>query len=107
EALKLVTLNPAKALRIDDKVGSIQVGKVADVVLWSDNPLSIYAKADKTIIDGQIYFDREEDAKLREEIKKEKARLVSKLIAEKQKGTKTVKPSGRKQQLYHCDTIEE
>lgn len=107
EALKLVTLNPAKALRIDDKVGSIQVGKVADVVLWTDNPLSIYAKADKTIIDGQIYFDREEDAKLREEIKKEKARLVSKLIAEKQKGTKTVKPSGRKQQLYHCDTIEE
>jgi len=107
EALKLVTLNPAKALRIDDKVGSVQVGKVADLVLWSDNPLSIYAKADKTIIDGQIYFDREEDAKLREEIKKEKARLVSKLIAEKQKGTKTVKPSGRKQQLYHCDTIEE
>lgn len=107
EALKLVTLNPAKALRIDDKVGSIQVGKVADLVLWSDNPLSIYAKANKTIIDGQIYFDREQDEKLREDIKKEKARLVSKLIIEKQKGVKTVKPSGRKQHLYHCDTIEE
>src|SRR6185503_15177107 len=78
EALKLATLNPAKALHID--------GKVADLVLWTDNPLSIYAKADKTIIDGQIYFDREEDAKLREEIKKERARIINKLIAEKNKG---------------------
>lgn len=107
EALKLVTLNPAKALHMDDKVGTIKVGKVADLVLWTDNPMSIYAKADKTIIDGQIYFDREEDAKLREEIKKEKARIINKLIAEKQKGGKTVKPSGKKPQLYHCDTIEE
>lgn len=107
EALKLVTLNPAKALHIDDKVGTIKVGKVADLVLWTDNPLSIYAKVDKTIIDGQIYFDREEDKKLREEIKKEKARLVNKLIIEKQKGGKTVRPSGKKPHLYHCDTIEE
>ncbi len=107
EALKLVTLNPAKALRIDDKVGSIKVGKVADVVLWTDHPLSIYAKVDKTIIDGQIYFDRDEDKKLRETNKLEKARLVNKLIAEKQKGAKVVKPNGKKPHLYHCDTIEE
>ncbi len=106
EALKLATLNPAKALHIDDKVGSIKVGKVADLVLWTDNPLSIYAKADKTIIDGQIYFDREEDAKLREDIKKERARIINKLIAEKNKGGKVVKPSGRKRGLDHCDTIE-
>ena len=105
--MKLVTLNPAKALHIDDKVGTVEVGKVADLVLWTDNPLSVYAKADKTIIDGQIYFDREDDSKLREEIKKEKARLVAKLISEKSKGTKTVKPSSKKPQLYHCDTIEE
>lgn len=107
EALKLVTLNPAKALHIDDKVGTIEVSKIADLVLWTDNPLSVYAKVDKTIVDGQIYFDREEDAKLREDIKKEKARLVAKLISEKNKGVKTVKPSGKKPQLYHCDTIEE
>ncbi len=106
EALKLATLNPAKALHIDDKVGSIKVGKIADLVLWTDNPLSIYAKADKTIIDGQIYFDREEDAKLREEIKKERARIINKLIAEKNKGGKVVKPSGRRRGLDHCDTIE-
>ncbi len=106
EALKLVTLNPAKMLHIDDKVGSISVGKSADLVLWTDNPLSIYAKADKTIIDGQIYFDREDDAKLRENIKTERARIIAKLVNEKQKGAKVTKPQGKKQRLYHCNTIE-
>ena len=62
EALKMVTLNPAKALHIADKVGSIKAGKDADVVLWSDNPLSIYAKSLYTIVDGTVYFDREKDA---------------------------------------------
>ncbi len=106
EALKLVTLNPAKMLHIDDKVGSIKVGKVADLVLWTDNPLSVYAKADKTIIDGQIYFDREEDAKLREEIKLERARIIAKLLSEKHKGARVVKPQAKQQRLYHCNTIE-
>lgn len=106
EALKLVTLNPAKMLHIDDKVGSIKVGKVADLVLWTDNPLSVYAKADKTIIDGQIYFDREEDTKLQEYIKTERARLIAKLLKEKQKGGKTVKHESKRQRLYHCNTIE-
>lgn len=106
EALKLVTLNPAKMLHIDDKVGSLKVGKVADLVLWTDNPLSVYAKVDKTIIDGQIYFDREEDAKLREAMKTERARLIAKLLAEKNKGEKTVKPQPKPQRLYHCNTLE-
>ncbi len=56
EAFKMVTLNPAKALHVDDKVGSLKQGKDADVVIWSDNPLSIYAKAEKTIVDGIVYF---------------------------------------------------
>jgi imidazolonepropionase-like amidohydrolase len=64
QALKLVTLNPAKMLHIDDKVGSIKVGKSADLVLWTDNPLSIYAKVNTTIIDGQVYYDKNDDAKL-------------------------------------------
>jgi imidazolonepropionase-like amidohydrolase len=106
EALKLVTLNPAKMLHIDDKVGSIKVGKVADVVLWTDHPLSIYAKADKTIIDGQIYFDREEDAKLREYITTERSRIIAKLLKEKESGAKTTKPQPKQQRLYHCNTIE-
>lgn len=106
EALKLVTLNPAKMLHIDDKVGSIKVGKVADLVLWTDHPLSVYAKADKTIIDGQIYFDRQEDEKLRNEIKTEKARIISKMLAEKRKGGNAVKHQPKQQRLYHCNTIE-
>ncbi|MES2565924.1 MAG: amidohydrolase family protein [Bacteroidota bacterium] len=106
QALKLVTLNPAKMLHIDDKVGSIKVGKVADLVLWTDNPLSIYAKVSKTIIDGQIYYDTEEDGKLREDIKKERARIIAKLITEKNKGAKVIKPQPKKQQHFHCDSEE-
>lgn len=106
EALKLVTLNPAKMLHIDDKVGSIQVGKMADLVLWTDNPLSVYAKVEKTFIDGKIYFDRDEDAVLRNEMKIERARIVAKLLAEKQSGAKVVKAKGKHQRVYHCNTIE-
>ncbi|RYF92095.1 MAG: amidohydrolase, partial [Chitinophagaceae bacterium] len=68
EAFKMVTLNPAKMLHIDDKVGSIKTGKDADLVLWSDNPLSIYAKAEKTIVDGAVYFDRDKDLEIRKQI---------------------------------------
>lgn len=106
QALKLVTLNPAKMLHIDDKVGSIKVGKVADLVLWSDNPLSIYSKVNTTIIDGQIYFDKDEDAKLRDDIKKERARIIAKLIVEKNKGAKVIKPQPKKQNHFHCDSEE-
>ncbi len=104
QALKLVTLNPAKMLHIDDKVGSIKVGKVADLVLWTDNPLSIYAKVSKTLIDGQIYFDVDDDAKLREDIKKERARIIAKLIVEKNKGAKVIKPQPKKHSYFHCDS---
>lgn len=79
EALKMVTINPAKMLHVDSKVGSIKVGKDADLVVWSDNPLSIYAKAEKTIVDGTIYFDREKDAEIRRRNQAEKARIVQKL----------------------------
>ena len=106
QALKLVTLNPAKMLHIDNKVGSIKVGKVADLVLWTDNPLSIYAKVNTTIIDGQIYFSVDDDAKLREDIKKERARIIAKLIAEKNKGAKVIKPVAKKQNHFHCDSEE-
>ncbi len=86
EAFKMVTLNPAKALHVDDKVGSIKVGKDADLVLWSDNPLSIYARAEKTMVDGIIYYDIERDAMLRQQIKAERARLINKMLAEKKGG---------------------
>ncbi len=79
DALKMVTLNPAKMMHVDDKVGSIKVGKDADVVLWSDHPLSIYAMSEKTIVDGIVYFDREKDEQARVALQAEKARLIKKL----------------------------
>lgn len=86
EALKMVTLNPAKALHVADRVGSIKAGKDADIVIWSDNPLSIYAKSEKTIVDGIVYWDREKDAEQRKKIAAERFRLVQKMIGEKRTG---------------------
>jgi imidazolonepropionase-like amidohydrolase len=106
EALKLVTLNPAKMLHIDNRVGSISPGKDADLVLWTDHPLSVYATVSKTMIDGRIYFDRETDDKLRAEMKAERARIISKMLVEKKRGAKVSKPVKHEQRLYYCNTIE-
>jgi imidazolonepropionase-like amidohydrolase len=86
EAFKMVTLNPAKALHIDNKVGSIKVGKDADVVLWTDNPLSIYAKSLYTIVDGTVFFDRVKDAEKSKAISTERAKLIQKMLGEKKAG---------------------
>lgn len=89
DALKMVTLNPAKALHVDDKVGSLKAGKDADIVIWSDNPLSIYAKPEKTIVDGIVYFDLAKDAAQRKKIAEERFRLINKLQGEKRSGAPT------------------
>ena len=102
EALKLVTLNPAKLLHVDNMMGSVKVGKSADLVLWTDNPLSIYAKADKTIIDVKIYFDSETDVKLREELKKERARIINLMIQAKKGGEPVQKPEKKEKKEYNC-----
>jgi hypothetical protein len=86
EALRMVTINPAKMLHVEDKVGSIRAGKDADLVLWSDNPLSIYAKAEKTIVDGIIYFDRQKDLEMRKQVAAERNRLIQKMTGEKKSG---------------------
>ena len=78
EALKLVTLNPARQLQIDDRVGSIEVGKDADLAIFSAHPLSIYAVVEQTFIDGQLYFDREHDRELRQALQQEKQALMEK-----------------------------
>jgi imidazolonepropionase-like amidohydrolase len=107
EAFKMVTLNPAKALHIDNRVGSIKVGKDADLVLWSDNPLSVYARANKTIVDGIVYFDRDRDKEMRKEIAKERNRLIQKMMAESRNnpsGTTPARPS--LQVVLHCEDYE-
>jgi imidazolonepropionase-like amidohydrolase len=102
EALKLCTLNPAKLLHLDNTMGSIKVGKSGDVVLWTDNPLSIYAKVDKTIIDGQIYYDAAADQKLREEILKERARIINLMIQAKKGGEQAQKPERKEKKEFSC-----
>ncbi len=106
EAWKFVTLNPAKLLHLDDKVGSIKVGKDADVVLWNTNPLSIYAKAEKTIIEGVVYFDIQRDEEQRKAIAKERNVLIGQLLEEKNKGMITQEPKKTERTEYHCDSLE-
>ena len=81
EAFKFVTLNPAKHLKIDKWVGSLEVGKDADFVLWSGNPLSVYSRCEQTWVDGRKYFDAEEDKQLQDQIVKERAALIQKILA--------------------------
>lgn len=107
DALKMITLNPAKMMHIDNKVGSIKVGKDADLVVWNDHPLSIYAKAEKTFVDGIPYYDAERDAQLREEIKTERARLIQKMMEAKLRGEKTQKPGLSVAKEYTCDTYDD
>lgn len=104
-ALKMVTLNPAKMLHLDDRMGSIKTGKDADVVLWSDNPLSVNAKAEKTFVDGILYFDVNADIEKRKYIAQERNRLIQKMIVHKSKGGKAEKAKPKKQHLWHCDDL--
>jgi imidazolonepropionase-like amidohydrolase len=75
EALKLITINPAMQLGIQSRVGSIEVGKDADLAIWTAHPLSVYARVDTTFVDGEIFFDRQQDLARRAELAKERATL--------------------------------
>ncbi len=103
EALKMVTLNPAIMLHVGDRTGSIKTGKDADLVLWSDHPLSIYAKSLITMVDGIIYFDREQDARQREIIAKERTRLIQKMIGAKKGGERTGPAVPSFAEMNHCE----
>ncbi len=104
EAWKMVTINPAKLLHLDARTGSIKIGKDADVVLWDHNPLSIYAKAEKTIIDGTIYFDMEADLVKRKAIQTEKSKLVKMMLDAKMGGGETQMPKKKRNRNFHCDS---
>ncbi len=104
EAWKMATLNPAKMLHLDNITGSIKVGKDADLVLWNNNPLSIYARPVQTWIDGALYFDQQEDEAMRKRIHEERQRLIQKLLKAKDQGATLQKPVKKeKQHHYHCD----
>lgn len=106
EALKLVTLNPAKMLRIETWVGTVEPGKHADLVLWSDHPLSVYSKAEKTWIDGKLFYDIEKLPLLAQEMENEKAWLMLRASqAAGKSGTGTAEEIT--DIIYHCDTLED
>jgi len=105
DALKMVTLNPAKLLHLDDRMGSIKTGKDGDVVLWTANPLSVYARADKTFIDGKMYFDIAEDKARRAAVQADRARLIQKMNAAKKGGAMMKKGGSRMKMEMHCNSI--
>lgn len=105
EALKLVTLYPAMQLKLDNRIGSIKPGKDADLVIWNDHPLSIYASPDRTYIDGRCYFDREADQARRELDRAEKAALVQKVLRNPKQMDESSNPAGYKPptKVSHCE----
>ncbi|MBL4643544.1 MAG: amidohydrolase family protein, partial [Flavobacteriaceae bacterium] len=106
EAWNMVTINPAKLLHLDAQTGSIKVGKDADVVLWTAHPMSIYAKAETTIIDGVVYFDLAKDLAQRQAVKKERSLLMNMMLNEKNNGGKVQAPKKNVKRVFHCDTEE-
>jgi imidazolonepropionase-like amidohydrolase len=99
DALKMITINPAIQLGIDNRVGSIEIGKDADLVIYNHDPLSVYAVVQKTLIDGQIYFDRDRDVAARPALEKEKQALLEKekkAAEEEKKQEKTEKKQEKK-----------
>ncbi len=75
EALKTITWNPAWQLGVQDRVGSLEVGKDADLAIWNGHPLSVYSRVDTTFVDGEILFDRQQDLARRSTFLKERAQL--------------------------------
>ncbi|HEX8251599.1 MAG TPA: amidohydrolase family protein [Thermoanaerobaculia bacterium] len=78
EALRVCTINPARQLRLDHRIGSIEAGKDADLVIWNGHPLSSYSRVDTTFIEGEVYFDREQDLAQREALRREKEERLQK-----------------------------
>lgn len=78
EALRTCTINPARQLRLDSRIGSIEAGKDADLVIWNGHPLSSYSRVDTTFIEGEVYFDREQDLAQREATRREKETRLKK-----------------------------
>jgi imidazolonepropionase-like amidohydrolase len=96
EALKFVTLNPAKQLKIDSMVGALRTDMAADVVIWSSSPLSSYARAEHTFVDGRELFSLEQDKQHRSAIEAERARLIQKLLKDGEK-SKDAKPAASRE----------
>jgi adenine deaminase len=91
--LKLVTINPAKQLRIESKVGSLEAGKDADFVVWNGPPPSNYTRVNQTWIDGRKYFDRADDVEARKNFAAQREALIQKALPERLKDLEKAKQS--------------
>lgn len=109
EALKLVTLNPAIQLGIDSRVGTIDVGKDADVAIWNAHPLSVYARVEQTFVDGELVFDRQADIARRPQLEAERKMLeaVESNKAPAQGGSPPRGPSAIRRAYLHDDDIQD
>ena len=107
EAMKMVTLNPAKLLHLDDRTGSIKAGKEADLVIWTDNPLTLTARAEKTFVEGEKVFDLQELPSLESANQTEKQRLIQKILKLKQGGAPAVPFASKPQKLWECEDLGE
>ena len=104
DAWKFITLNPAKLLHLDDRLGSMKIGKDADLVLWNNHPMSVYATAEKTMIEGTIYFDKDQDVQARKDIKVERLKLINMMHEMKNKGMATQPIKKTKKEILHCES---
>lgn len=106
QALAFVTLNPARMLHVAHRVGSIEVGKDADLVLWSDIPLSSSAVVEQTYVDGRLYFDRSYDEQLRQRDAQLRAALEQRALRALREGQKAAAPQAQRHP-YHCEDRED
>jgi imidazolonepropionase-like amidohydrolase len=107
DAWKMVTLNPAKLLHLDAVMGSIKVGKDADLVIWSGNPLQVSVKVEKTFVDGILFYDAVDSETKDLENKSERQRIIQKMLKAKMGGQPTFTPQPKVQHLWHCDDLGE
>ena len=102
EAWKTITLNPARMLHLDHRMGSIRVGKDADLVLWNRHPLSVYARAEKTFVDGRLLYNSAQQESLQKIIQKDRNRLIHKMLKAKASGNPVSELQTSTQETYRC-----
>jgi imidazolonepropionase-like amidohydrolase len=105
DALNMVTINPARMLRVDDKVGSIEPGKDADLVLWNGHPLSVYSRPVHTMVEGRTCYEADADRLDHEAREELRLRLVQKALRAKSEGAPTGPAFRRGRRMYHCEDL--
>jgi len=105
KAWEMVTLGPARMLHLDQRMGSVEVGKDANLVLWTDDPLTIDAHVVMTLVDGVPYFDAERDKELRSAIVAERQRIIGRMLAEQRAGARVRKARVQREGQWHCESL--